>query len=92
MLRSYYLNNSTTCKEEEYYFIINNSTLIFPFRRTSASALKYVEYYMVYNKSRICGDLEFIDIFPEPSREKCGEFVKINNKFFIMLDEGSIYV
>ena len=91
MLKFYYLCNNRGCTDEEYYFLVGGGTLVFPYKRTSASALQYVEYYLDH-KNKFHGDLQFIDIFPNPNFKKRGEFVKIKNKFFIMLDEGNVYV
>lgn len=72
------------------YIIVNKCHLIFPYKRTSASALQYVEYLLDY-RSKFHGELGFINTFPRPNYKKRGEFVKIKNKFFIMLDEGNVY-
>ena len=77
-------------RSNEEFLIINKCHLVFPYKRTSASALQYVEYYLDH-KNKFHGDLQFIDIFPSPNFKKRGEFVKTKNKFFVMLDEGSIY-
>lgn len=87
MLKFYYLCNNRGCAD---CFLAGGETLIFPHKRTSASALQYVEYYLGH-KNKFRGDVQFIDIFPNPNFKKRGEFVKIKKKFFIMLEEGSIY-
>ena len=89
MLR-FYIAMEGKYRADEDYIIVNKCHLIFPYKRTSASALQYVEYYLDH-KNKFHGDLQFIDIFPNPNFKKRGEFVKIKNKFFIMFDEGSIY-
>jgi hypothetical protein len=90
MLR-FYIAREGMYRSDEDYIIVNKCHLIFPYKRTSASALQYVEY-LLYYISKFHGELGFINIFPRPNYKKRGEFVKIKNKFFIMLNEGSIYV
>ena len=51
MLKFYYLCNNRGCTDEEYYFLVGGGTPVFPYERTSASALQYVEYYL-YHKNK----------------------------------------
>ena len=89
MLR-FYTAREGMYRSNEEFLIINTCHLVFPHKRTSASALRYVEY-LLYYRSKFHGELGFINIFPGCDYKKRGEFVKVKNKFFIMLDEGSIY-
>lgn len=87
----FYIDMEGKYGAEEDYIVVNKCHLIFPYKRTSASALQYVEYLLYYT-SKFHGELGFINIFSRPNYKKRGEFVKVKNKFFIMLDEGSVYV